>query len=91
VGLIGWIISGALAGWAVNVLIGGRDRRGQGCLVNILVGVVGALLGGLLYRLITGREINLEFDLPSFGIAVLGPVVLLGVLRLISTAGRVRR
>jgi uncharacterized membrane protein YeaQ/YmgE (transglycosylase-associated protein family) len=73
VGLIGWIISGALAGWAVNV------------------SVVGAVLGGLLYRMITGREINLEFDLPSFGIAVLGPVVLLGVLRLISTAGRVRR
>jgi uncharacterized membrane protein YeaQ/YmgE (transglycosylase-associated protein family) len=72
VGLIGWIISGALAGWAVNVIIGGRDRRGQGCLVNILVGVVGAVLGGLLYRMITGREINLEFDLPSFGIAVLG-------------------
>jgi uncharacterized membrane protein YeaQ/YmgE (transglycosylase-associated protein family) len=91
VGLIGWIIFGALAGWAANVIIGGRDRRGQGCLINILVGVVGAVLGGLLYRLITGREINLEFDLPSFGIAVLGSVVLLGVLRLISTAGRVRR
>jgi uncharacterized membrane protein YeaQ/YmgE (transglycosylase-associated protein family) len=91
VGLIGWIIFGALAGWAANVIIGGRDRRGQGCLVNILVGVVGAVLGGLLYRLITGREINLEFDLPSFCIAVLGSVVLLGVLRLISTAGRVRR
>jgi uncharacterized membrane protein YeaQ/YmgE (transglycosylase-associated protein family) len=91
VGLIGWIIFGALAGWAANVIISGRDRRGQGCLINILVGVVGAVLGGLLYRLITGREINLEFDLPSFGIAVLGSVVLLGVLRLISTAGRVRR
>ncbi|MGH3847367.1 MAG: GlsB/YeaQ/YmgE family stress response membrane protein [Pseudonocardiaceae bacterium] len=90
-GLIGWIIFGALAGWAANVIIGGRERRAQGCLVNILVGVVGAVLGGLLYRLITGHETNLEFDLPSFGIAVLGSVVLLGILRLISTASQVRR
>ena len=90
-GLIGWIVFGALAGWAANVIIGGRDRRGQGCLVNILVGVVGAVLGGLLYRLVTGREISLEFDLPSFGIAVLGSIVLLAVLRLISAAGQVRR
>ncbi|MGH3768966.1 MAG: GlsB/YeaQ/YmgE family stress response membrane protein [Pseudonocardiaceae bacterium] len=80
-GLIGWIIFGALAGWAANVIIGGRERRAQGCLVNILVGVVGAVLGGLLYRLVTGHETNLEFDLPSFGIAVLGSVVLKWVNR----------
>ena len=90
-GLIGWIIFGALAGWAANVIIGGRERQGQGCLANILVGVVGAVLGGLLYRLVTGREVSFEFDLPSFGIAVLGSLVLLGVLRLITTRGRVRR
>ncbi|MGH3669743.1 MAG: GlsB/YeaQ/YmgE family stress response membrane protein [Pseudonocardiaceae bacterium] len=90
-GLIGWIIFGALAGWAANVIIGGRERQGQGCLANILVGVVGAVLGGLLYRLVTGREVSFEFDLPSFGIAVLGSLVLLGLLRLITTSGRVRR
>lgn len=90
-GLIGWIVFGALAGWAANVIIGGRERQGQGCLANILVGVVGAVLGGLLYRLVTGREVSFEFDLPSFGIAVLGSLVLLGVLRLITTSGRVRR
>jgi uncharacterized membrane protein YeaQ/YmgE (transglycosylase-associated protein family) len=91
VGLIGWIIFGALAGWAANVIIGGRERQGQGCLANILVGVVGAVLGGLLYRLVTGREMSFEFNLPSFGVAVLGSLVLLGVLQLITTSGRVRR
>lgn len=90
-GLIGWIIFGALAGWAANVIIGGRDRQGQGCLANIVVGVVGAVLGGLLYRLATGREISFEFDLPSFGIAVLGAVVLLGAVRLLASAGQARR
>ncbi|HJT02109.1 MAG TPA: GlsB/YeaQ/YmgE family stress response membrane protein [Pseudonocardiaceae bacterium] len=90
-GLLGWIVFGALAGWAANVIIGGRDRQGQGCLANIVVGVVGAVLGGLLYRIVTGREISFEFDLPSFGIAVLGAVVLLGTVRLLTSASRTPR
>lgn len=90
-GLLGWIVFGALAGWAANVIIGGRDRQGQGCLANIVVGVVGAVLGGLLYRIVTDREISFEFDLPSFGIAVIGAVVLLGTVRLLTSAGRTSR
>lgn len=82
---------GALAGWAANVVVGGRDRRGQGCLVNILVGVVGAVLGGLLYRLVTGQEVTFDFDLPSFGIAVLGSIGLLVTLQLVSGLGRAQR
>ncbi|MGH3797554.1 MAG: GlsB/YeaQ/YmgE family stress response membrane protein [Pseudonocardiaceae bacterium] len=87
-GLIGWIVFGALAGWAANVVVGGRDRRGQGCLVNIMVGVVGAVLGGLLYRLVTGHEMTFDFDLSSFGVAVLGSIVLLAVLRLATRSGQ---
>ncbi|GHF73685.1 putative membrane protein YeaQ/YmgE (transglycosylase-associated protein family) [Amycolatopsis bartoniae] len=82
-GFFSWIIFGALAGWAANLVIGGRERRRQGCVVSVLVGVVGAALGGLLYRLVTGHEKSFEFDFPSFGVAVLGSVVLLGVLRLV--------
>lgn len=82
-GFFAWIVFGALAGWAANLVIGGPDRRRQGCLVSVLVGVVGAALGGLLYRLATGHEKTFEFDFPSFGVAVLGAVVLLGVLRLV--------
>ncbi|MTD58621.1 GlsB/YeaQ/YmgE family stress response membrane protein [Amycolatopsis pithecellobii] len=82
-GFFAWIVFGALAGWAANLVIGGPDRRRQGCLVSVLVGVVGAALGGLLYRLVTGREKTFDFDFPSFGVAVLGAVVLLGILRLV--------
>jgi uncharacterized membrane protein YeaQ/YmgE (transglycosylase-associated protein family) len=89
-GFISWIIFGALAGWAANLVIGGRERRQQGCLVSVLVGVVGAALGGLIYRLATGKEMAFEFDFPSFGVAVLGAIVLLGVLRLALSAGRGR-
>jgi uncharacterized membrane protein YeaQ/YmgE (transglycosylase-associated protein family) len=87
-GIFSWLVFGALAGWAANVIIGGPDRRRQGCLVSVLVGVVGAALGGLIWRLATGHLRTFEFDFPSFGIAVLGAVVLLGVLRLVVGLGR---
>ena len=80
-GLLAWIVFGALAGWAANLVVGGRNRRSQGCLVSILVGIVGAVLGGLLYKVVTGREKTFEFDLSSFGVAVLGAVLLLALLR----------
>ncbi|RZS41101.1 putative membrane protein YeaQ/YmgE (transglycosylase-associated protein family) [Herbihabitans rhizosphaerae] len=87
-GLLAWIVFGAIAGWAANVVVGGRSRRPQGCLVSVLVGIVGAALGGLLYKAFTGQQKTFEFDLSSFGIAALGAVVLLVLLRLVQSAGR---
>jgi uncharacterized membrane protein YeaQ/YmgE (transglycosylase-associated protein family) len=83
VGFIAWVVFGAIVGWAANVVVGGKSRRRQGCLVSILVGVVGAALGGLLYKAFTGEEKTWDFDLPSMGVAALGAVVLLLLLRLI--------
>jgi uncharacterized membrane protein YeaQ/YmgE (transglycosylase-associated protein family) len=91
VGILAWIVFGAIAGWAANVVIGGRARRPQGCLVSVLVGVVGAALGGLIYRLVTGREKTFEFDFPSLGVAALGAIVLLGLLRLVQGLAVQRR
>ena len=82
-GFIAWIVFGAIVGWVANVVVGGRYRQRQGCLVSILVGVVGAALGGLLYRVATGQEKTWDFDFPSLGVAAIGAVVLLVVLRLI--------
>jgi uncharacterized membrane protein YeaQ/YmgE (transglycosylase-associated protein family) len=90
VGIIAWIVFGAIVGWVANVVVGGRQRRPQGCLVSVLVGVVGAALGGLLYKWITGREKTFEFDFPSLGVAALGAIVLLAVLRLVATIGERR-
>lgn len=82
-GFIAWIVFGAIVGWIANVVVGGRYRQRQGCLVSILVGVVGAALGGLLYKAVTGHEKTFEFDFPSMGVAALGAIVLVAVLRLI--------
>ncbi|HEX6358010.1 GlsB/YeaQ/YmgE family stress response membrane protein [Actinophytocola sp.] len=91
-GFIAWIVFGAIVGWVANVVVGGRYRQRQGCLVSILVGVVGAALGGLLYRAATGQQKTWDFDFPSMGVAAVGAVVLLLVLRLIQgLAARNRR
>lgn len=81
-GFFSWIVFGALAGWAAGLIVG-ADRRRQGCILNVLVGVVGATLGGFIYRLATGERKTFEFDFPSFGVAVLGAVLLLAVARLL--------
>jgi uncharacterized membrane protein YeaQ/YmgE (transglycosylase-associated protein family) len=90
VGFIAWVVFGAIVGWVANIVVGGRARQRQGCLVSVLVGVVGAALGGLLYKWVTGREKTFEFDFPSLGVAALGAIVLLVVLRLVQAAGRGR-
>lgn len=82
-GFIAWIVFGAIVGWVANVVVGGRYRQRQGCLVSIIVGVVGAALGGLLYRAFTGTEKTWDFDFPSLGVAAVGAIVLLALLRLI--------
>ncbi len=86
-GFFSWILFGAIAGWVANLVVGGPDRRG-GCLFSILIGVLGAALGGFLYRLTTGTEQTFEFDFPSFGVAILGAIVLLALLRLVQGSGR---
>ena len=80
-GVLSWIIFGALAGWIASMLAGDDDQ--QGCLTNIVVGIIGAFIGGFLYAQLTGSEVALGWNLGSFVIAVVGAVVLLVILRLI--------
>jgi uncharacterized membrane protein YeaQ/YmgE (transglycosylase-associated protein family) len=52
-GIISWIIFGALAGWVASLIAG--TNREQGWLENIIVGIIGAFLGGFLFSSLTGR------------------------------------
>ena len=84
--IIGWIVVGGLAGWLASI-IAGRNRQ-QGCLMNVIVGVIGAALGGVGYNLITGKGIDFSFssfDITSWGgflVALVGAVVLLLIVNL---------
>jgi len=73
-GLLSWIVFGALAGGVAGMLTGAKNR---GCLTNIIVGVVGAFLGGFIINFATGNDVYFGWDLRSFAVAVLGAVVLL--------------
>jgi uncharacterized membrane protein YeaQ/YmgE (transglycosylase-associated protein family) len=75
-GILTWIIFGALAGGVAGMIAGSKR---SGCLYNIVIGVVGAFLGGLLMQFITGESFNFTFDWRSFLVAVVGSVLLLVV------------
>jgi len=77
VGLFSWIVFGALAGWVASHLFGARKR--SGCITNTIVGVLGAFLGGLIMNFFNGHPYRFSFDLRSFGVAVLGAILLLAI------------
>lgn len=74
-GLVTWIVFGALAGWVASKIAGTNER--QGCFLNIVVGIVGAFIGGIIMELVTGRGFSFGFNLSSFVVAVIGAIILL--------------
>ena len=79
-GIIVWIIFGGVAGW-VGSMIMGTDGQ-QGIILNIVVGIIGASLGGYIMNFFGSGGVS-GFNLYSFMVAVIGAVVLLAILRLI--------
>jgi len=77
-GLILWLIVGGVIGWLASLIM--RTDAQQGIFMNIIVGIVGAFIGGLL---ISGGSIGNGLTLNSFLVSLLGAVVLLGVVNLI--------
>jgi uncharacterized membrane protein YeaQ/YmgE (transglycosylase-associated protein family) len=77
-GIILWIIFGALAGWIASMIM--KTDAEQGALANIVVGILGALIGGFIYRAITGNDIGV-FSLSGLIVAILGACILLAVVK----------
>ena len=78
-----WILTGAVAGWLAG-LVTGED---QGCTTNIIIGMIGSLIGGFIEMLLrTGTfTLNLQFtdfNLQSIIVSTLGAIVLLGIINL---------
>ena len=81
--IVGWIVLGGLAGWLASLVTGTNDR--QGCIGNIVVGIVGALIGGAIASFLGGSGIT-GFNLYSLLVAVVGAVILLVLLGVIRKA-----
>jgi uncharacterized membrane protein YeaQ/YmgE (transglycosylase-associated protein family) len=80
-GLIMWLIIGGVVGWLASIIMH-RDAQ-QGILLNIVVGIVGAVLAGYLISPLVGvGTINQGFSLGSFLVSLVGAVVLLAIVNL---------
>lgn len=83
-----WLIVGGIVGWLASLVM--HTDANQGVLLNIVVGIVGAFLGGLLISPLVGvGTINQGISIASVGVSLLGAIILLAIINLVRR-GRVR-
>ena len=82
-GIILWIIFGAIAGWIASVIM--KSNSNQGTMTDIVLGVIGAIVGGFLMGLVGQSGVN-GFNLYSLGVAVIGASVVIYIGRTLKIA-----
>ena len=88
-GIVSFLLFGLLAGLVARALTPGRQAIG--CLPTIAVGVLGALLGGVIGNVVLGHKVHFGWHLGPFLLAVVGAVALLLILETVTGKRRVRR
>jgi len=86
--IIGWIILGLIAGAIAKAILPGK--QGGGWLITLVLGVVGALLGGFLASAIFGIPMGGFFEIRTWIIAILGAIVVLLIYGLVTRGSRRR-
>lgn len=79
-GILLWIIFGALVGWIASLIM--KTDAEQGALLNIVVGIIGAVLGGWIMNFF-GQSGTTGFNLYSFIVAIIGACVLIAIVKAI--------
>jgi uncharacterized membrane protein YeaQ/YmgE (transglycosylase-associated protein family) len=79
--IIAWIILGIVAGWIAGLIMRGG---GYGLIGDLVLGVLGALVGGWLTGVLLGRDMVNGFNIETLVVAVIGAIVLIAISRLIS-------
>ena len=78
--IIAWIIVGALAGWLASLVM--KTDAQQGCITDIIVGVIGAFVGGFVLSFVPGLPDSMTgINIPSIFVAFVGAVIFLAALR----------
>jgi uncharacterized membrane protein YeaQ/YmgE (transglycosylase-associated protein family) len=85
-GIIAWIVLGAVAGFIANLIMGG----GEGLIMTIVLGIVGAMVGGFLAGTVLGIADITGFNPSSLVVAVFGAIVVIFVARLFTSRGTSR-
>jgi uncharacterized membrane protein YeaQ/YmgE (transglycosylase-associated protein family) len=81
--IIGWTVLGLLAGALAKWLLPGRDPGG--IVLTMVLGIVGALVGGFMVGLLTEVDFTTGFNVSSLLVATLGAIVLLSAYRVVSS------
>ena len=77
-GIIIWLIVGGIVGWLASLIM--RTDAQEGILLNNIVGIVGAFIGGLIFN---RGDINEGVTLTSFLVSLVGAVILLAIVNLV--------
>jgi len=78
-GIIAWIVLGALAGWLASIIT--KNNASMGLIKNIVVGILGAMIGGFVFSFFGGTGIT-GFNLWSVFVAFVGAAILLIIINL---------
>lgn len=81
VNILLWLVVGGLAGWVGSKIM--KTDAQMGIFLNIVVGIIGAFIGGFVMNMITGASYD-TFSIGGFLVAVLGSVILLGIVKLMT-------
>jgi uncharacterized membrane protein YeaQ/YmgE (transglycosylase-associated protein family) len=80
-GFLGWIVLGLVAGALAKLIMPGDDPGG--IIVTMLLGIVGAVVGGFLGSRFFGRGLETFWNLQTWIVAIIGSLILLGIYRLV--------
>jgi uncharacterized membrane protein YeaQ/YmgE (transglycosylase-associated protein family) len=80
VGIIAWIVLGAIAGWITNKIMGGKE----GVIATIILGIVGAVVGGWLAGTVLKVADVTGVNIESIIVAVIGAVIVVAVYRAVT-------
>jgi uncharacterized membrane protein YeaQ/YmgE (transglycosylase-associated protein family) len=86
VGILSWIVLGAIAGWIGSMLV---NKRGEGLVRDIVLGIVGGVVGGWIFAALGSSGVS-GFNLWSLFVAVVGAVVVLTIYHALVRPSRER-
>jgi uncharacterized membrane protein YeaQ/YmgE (transglycosylase-associated protein family) len=75
-GILLWIVFGALAGWIASMIV----KTNQGLLLDIVVGIIGAVIGGFVFQAFGAAGVT-GFNVYSLLVAIVGAIVLLWIVK----------
>lgn len=79
--ILAWLVVGVVAGWVANMVM--NSGRG-GLISDLLIGVLGALVGGFIMGLVTNTDYTTGINVPTLLVAIGGAIVLLVLYRVVT-------